>query len=557
MKLTDTQQIIYDHTTSEDLRYTSPVTVIRGFAGTGKTHTISEVVKGITAHPNSAVIVAAPTAAALSVVKAKTPEPTHQRSAIRFRTVAQLSSQFMKVLYLTNDSTSTGYNLDTNGLHDLGVFLDSQGIDTDNLASVKYYDGRFESLPVHLSNPEASLSSGRRHSLFFDEDVLRERLTERFGERSPFDPVVRDEHQLISVTECAERMNGALNSTGFATTMPYIMVDEYSMVDEDQSQLLVSAAKSLKVPLIVVGDPGQLPPVNGAPNPLMALPSSTNDIAVFELTEILRSGDNIATLASDIRGGMTIPRLAATNRAHIVERQSTPDETAKAIIDEFPDMMKDSGAVLTFRNNMVDGLNNRLRQLHGLKGRIKVGDRLVCYKNTYNDKRDYFVNGDILTVVQTDFSDVGDVHVAAGNTAPEAINATLKQIRRVADLDTTSDDFDRMLGLINKEIIRPVGVQDRDGKVSYAFAVDPKAKLSKRDRDVFEGLLNKNSDMACPLIWVKFAHALTVHKSQGSEWGNVVYVVQASDMKINSGTNLPYTAITRAKNNIDIVYVVG
>ena len=69
MKLTDTQQIIYDHTTSEDLRYTSPVTVIRGFAGTGKTHTISEVVKGITSHPNSAVIVAAPTAAALSVVE--------------------------------------------------------------------------------------------------------------------------------------------------------------------------------------------------------------------------------------------------------------------------------------------------------------------------------------------------------------------------------------------------------------------------------------------------------------------------------------------------------
>lgn len=557
MKLTDTQQVIYDHTTSEDLHYTTPVTVIRGFAGTGKTHTISEVVKGITAHPNSAVIVAAPTAAALSVVEAKTPKPTHQRSAIRFRTVAQLSSQFMKVLYLTNDPSSSGYNLDANGLHDLGVFLDSQGIDTDNLASVKYYDGGFESLPVHLSNPQDSLSSGRRHSLFFDEDVLRDRLTERFGERSPFNPVVRDEHQLISVTECAERMNGTLNSTGFTTTMPYIMVDEYSMVDKDQSQLLVSAAKTLKVPLIVVGDPGQLPPVNGAPNPLMALPSSTDDIEVFELTEILRSGDDIATLASDIRGGMTIPRLAATNRAHIVERQSTPDETAKTIIDEFPDMMTDSNAVLTFRNNMVDGLNNRLRQLHGLKGRIKVGDRLVCYKNTYNDKRGYFVNGDILTVVQTDFSGVGDVHVEAGNKAPEAVNATLKQIRRVADLDMTSDDFDRMLGLINKEIIRPVGVQDREGKVSYAFAVDPKAKLSKRDRDVFENLLNKNDDMACPLIWVKFAHALTVHKSQGSEWDNVVYVVQVSDMKINSGTNLPYTAITRAKNNIDIVYVVG
>lgn len=557
MKLTDTQQVIYDHTTSEDLHHTTPVTVIRGFAGTGKTHTISEVVKGITAHPNSAVIVAAPTAAALSVVKAKTPEPTHHRSAIRFRTVAQLTSMFMKVLYLSNDPSATGYNLDVNGLRELGVFLDSQGIDSDDLASVKYYDGRFETLPVHLSSPDSSLSSGRRHSLFFDEDALRERLIERFGKRNPFDPIVRDEHQLISVNECAERLNGALKSTGFEVSMPYIMVDEYSMVDEEQSDLLVSSANKLNVPLIVVGDPGQLPPVNGSPNPLMALPSSTDDIAVFQLTEILRSGDDIATLASDIRGGMTIPRLAATNRAHIVERQSTPDETAKAIIDEFPDMMKDSGAVLTFRNNLVDGLNNRLRQLHGLKGRIKVGDRLVCYKNTYNDKRDYFVNGDILTVVQTDFSDVGDVHVASGNTAPEAVNATLKQIRRVADLDTTSDDFDRMLGLINKEIIRPVGVQDRDGKVSYAFAVDPKAKLSKRDRDVFESLLNKNSDMACPLIWVKFAHALTVHKSQGSEWGNVVYVVQASDMKINSGPNLPYTAITRAKNNVDIVYVVG
>src|SRR5699024_6416214 len=83
------------------------------------------------------------------------------------------------------------------------------------------------------------------------------------------------------------------------------------------------------------------------------------------------------------------------------------------------------------------------------------------------------------------------------------------------------------------------------------------SKLSKRDRDVFENLLNKNGDMACPRIWQKFAHALTVHKSQGSEWNKVVYVVQASDMKINSGTNLPYSAITMAKNNIVIGYVVG
>src|SRR5699024_11893947 len=102
----------------------------------------------------------------------------------------------------------------------------------------------------------------------------------------------------------------------------------------DHSQLVVSAAQTLTVPLIVIGDPGQLPPVNGAPNPLMTLPESTNDIAVFELTEILRSGDDIATLASDIRGGMTVPRLAAPNRAHINEQQSTPAQTAKALRSE-------------------------------------------------------------------------------------------------------------------------------------------------------------------------------------------------------------------------------
>ena len=62
---------------------------------------------------------------------------------------------------------------------------------------------------------------------------------------------------------------------------------------------------------------------------------------------------------------------------------------------------------------------------------------------------------------------------------------------------------------------------------------------------------------------VRFAHAMTVHKSQGSQFKNVIYVVssrdlwiQSQDLKDSRFKQAPvYVAVTRAIENIKILYI--
>ena len=51
---------------------------------------------------------------------------------------------------------------------------------------------------------------------------------------------------------------------------------------------------------------------------------------------------------------------------------------------------------------------------------------------------------------------------------------------------------------------------------------------------------------------ITLAYAVTIHKSQGSEFDNVVMAMDASYLMLTR--NLLYTGVTRAKN---IVYIVG
>ena len=60
--------------------------------------------------------------------------------------------------------------------------------------------------------------------------------------------------------------------------------------------------------------------------------------------------------------------------------------------------------------------------------------------------------------------------------------------------------------------------------------------------------------MLPPLVRMQFGYALTVHKSQGSEWDNVVYYTTKKDQYIIKEPNLNYTAVTRARNDVHILY---
>lgn len=157
-----------------------------------------------------------------------------------------------------------------------------------------------------------------------------------------------------------------------------IIIDECSMVNEEIGQDLLSFGK----PILVLGDPAQLPPVSGGGY-------FTSRDPDYMLTEVHRQAAEspIVRLATAIREGRQFPKsfcqpgLIITARDHLN-----------------PSLVTSADAVLVGRNNTRQRYNKRLRELLGKNGELpNVGEPLICLRNDTFKK---IYNGDILTVAK-------------------------------------------------------------------------------------------------------------------------------------------------------------
>ena len=88
--------------------------------------------------------------------------------------------------------------------------------------------------------------------------------------------------------------------------------------------------------------------------------------------------------------------------------------------------------------------------------------------------------------------------------------------------------------------------------------------LDSQDLKKFFNDLGESDDDRFPyLVETKFAHAMTVHKSQGSQFKKVVYVVSSKDLWIQSKDSKDarfkqspiYVAVTRAEEDVVVFYI--
>ena len=150
-----------------------------------------------------------------------------------------------------------------------------------------------------------------------------------------------------------------------------IVIDECSMVDAELGRDLLSFG----VPLLVLGDPAQLPPIAGGGFFTEAEPDAM-------LTEVHRQaqGDPIVRLSMAIRAGEALEPV----------REGEMQIVAKADLD--PSRVLEADQVLVGRNNTRRAYNKRLRERRGIEDPLPVaGDRLVCLRN--NRKKALFNGG--------------------------------------------------------------------------------------------------------------------------------------------------------------------
>jgi exodeoxyribonuclease-5 len=153
------------------------------------------------------------------------------------------------------------------------------------------------------------------------------------------------------------------------------LVDEASMVGQDLYRDLLSFG----LPVIFVGDHGQLPPV-GDDVHLMKAPD-------YRLEAIHRNAGEIAHFAQHLRHGRH-PRSFQTDGAVRLLSQRRPDD----------DLLSDAGQVIVAFNKTRVGINASVRRLRGFTGLLEPGDRIICLRNHYASGLFNGMMGQVLSV---------------------------------------------------------------------------------------------------------------------------------------------------------------
>ena len=287
----------------------------------------------------------------------------------------------------------------------------------------------------------------------------------------------------------------ALNPQSDAAHARLIVLDEVSMVGEEMARDLMSFGK----PILVLGDPGQLPPIKGEG-------TFTKDAPDIMLTEIHRQAAEsaIIRLATMARQGEPI---GFGQYDTFVWKMRKMDVT--------PEQCLRGGQVICGLNATRLQLNNAMRRAAGFGGGwlpTGQGEKIICLKNQ-NDLG--LINGMFLTL--EDIVDEGSVFFSA----------------RVLD-----------------EEGNPIGRPGKNGKREQLriykghFEDHVAFDRQRHDRDW------KNKRL---LAEATFGWAITAHKAQGSSWGNVIVWDDGLGKTAIDRARWLYTAITRAEQGLVIL----
>ncbi len=180
-------------------------------------------------------------------------------------------------------------------------------------------------------------------------------------------------HSLIyrSTDSGAETPSFELNDDSSASRAKLIVIDECSMVDQELGRDMLTFGK----PVLVLGDPAQLPPIQGGGFFTEAEPDAM-------LTEVHRQAqdDPIVRLSMQVRAGERLTS-GTYGESQVVRRDGL--DPARVI---------NADQVLVGRNATRRAYNIRMRERRGFTEALpSAGDKLVCLRN--NRKKGLFNGG--------------------------------------------------------------------------------------------------------------------------------------------------------------------
>ena len=280
-----------------------------------------------------------------------------------------------------------------------------------------------------------------------------------------------------------------LNEQSLVRDASLIVLDEVSMVGAEMAADLLAFGK----PILVLGDPGQLPPIKGDG-------AFTSDPPDVMLTEIHRqAGESaIIRLATMARQSQPIPYGEHDSFVWKMRRDQVE-----------PEQMLRGGQLICGRNAIRIQLNLAMKQAAGFPGVYPsgAGEKIICLKNR-ND----------LGVVNGMFLDLSDCR----DETEHCFSAVVR-----------SEDGDALGADDERQFIYKGHFEDH---------VAPDRERERRDHWIRKGLIEA--------VW---GYAITCHKSQGSQWENVIVFDDGLGRTAEDRARWLYTAITRAEKGLVIL----
>jgi len=277
-----------------------------------------------------------------------------------------------------------------------------------------------------------------------------------------------------------------LNEQSLVRDADLIVLDEVSMVGAEMASDLLAFGK----PILVLGDPGQLPPIKGDG----AFTDADPDVM---LTDIHRQAETsaIIRLATLARQSVPIPYGEHDDFVWKMRRS-----------DIGPHQFLKGGQVICGRNATRLFLNTAMKQAAGFPDAYPrgLGEKIICLKNRHD-----------LGLVNGMFLDLSDIR----DESPLAFSASVR----------TEDG---------------ASVPGRQWfyKGHFDDHVAHDAERLRRDWRDMRGLVES--------VW---GYAITCHKAQGSQWENVIVYDDGLGRTAEDRARWLYTAITRAEQGLVIL----
>jgi len=472
-----------------------------GYAGTGKTTVVSAVIKELNL-PIQRIAFLTPTNKARLVLENRLSDPSNENSFTPDTCVTAHRALYSSIL--KQEAASI-----VSQLSDLKMKQSKEELIGNNSDVIKKQIKELESQYNLIKDPWVRIANSELPS---EEDELDEIEKQVYGSR--------------------RKEKTPLHGKWL------IVVDEVSMLAYSDSFEIME----WDIPVIAIGDPAQLPPVPEKNNQTYGnffIPSNCEVKADYLLTEITRNKEksDIVLLSKCLRDASSKTLFSMKNSSGRTFGEVSFD---KQINKE--NLKAETSIHLVSKHTTRIKANNDIRKMLGHDVEWDFipapGEILLCQKTHYKEveiehkdgsieKQRITVlnNGGLYTVLS--YKDMKDQELKTHDEVLKAENLNSKGLVKLF----LKDSF-----MPNDEKIIEFEFSPLAFRIKYTSGGSSAARASK--------------------YYLDFGYAITIHSAQGSEFDNVTIIVEymgeSPDYK-----KVHYTAVTRAKKSLNIVYPKG